>query len=113
LLIGLAYAAISATPSARFAELAPAFRIRVSSGLRGPDLQHQIVEFQPKIKVLFMSGYAEGLPDLKLPQGADFCKNVSLFRAARKSASTPNRRLILTVRSPRPGHRCFDVLPHH
>jgi hypothetical protein len=36
-------------------------------GLRGPDLHHQIVEFQPEIKVLFMSGYAEGLPDMKLP----------------------------------------------
>jgi FixJ family two-component response regulator len=36
-------------------------------GLHGPDLYHQIVEFQPEIKVLFMSGYAEGLPDMKLP----------------------------------------------
>jgi hypothetical protein len=84
LLIGLAYAAISATPSARFAELAPAFRIRVSSGLRGPDLHHQIVEFQPKIKVLFMSGYAEGLPDMKLPQGADLLQKRFAFPCCAK-----------------------------
>jgi CheY-like chemotaxis protein len=59
----------------------------VMPGLRGPDLHHLIVEFQPKIKVLFMSGYAEGLPDMKLHQSAAFLQKLWLFRAARKPAS--------------------------
>ena len=53
----------------------------VMPGLRGPDLHHQIVEFQPEIKVLFMSGYAEGLPDMKLPPGAAFLQKPFRFSA--------------------------------
>jgi len=37
------------------------------------------VEFQPEIQVLFMSGYAEGLPDMKLPPGALFLQEAFRF----------------------------------
>jgi hypothetical protein len=59
---------LSATPASLWdcARCLP-FWQRVPS-LRGSDLHHQIVEFQPEIKVLFMSGYAKGLPDMKLPR---------------------------------------------
>jgi len=41
------------------------------------------VEFQPEIQVLFMSGYAEGLPDMKLPPGALFLQEpFRFFRSA-------------------------------
>ena len=53
----------------------------VMPGLRGPDLHHQILELQPKIKVLFVSGYAEGLPDMKLPPGAAFLQKPFRFSA--------------------------------
>jgi FixJ family two-component response regulator len=57
----------------------------VMPGLRGPDLHLQIVEFQPEIRVLFMSGYAEGLPDLKLPPGALFLQKPFRFSALLES----------------------------
>jgi FixJ family two-component response regulator len=53
----------------------------VMPGLRGPDLHRQILELQPKIKVLFMSAYAEGLPDMKLPPGAAFLQKPFRFSA--------------------------------
>lgn len=37
------------------------------------------VEFQPEIQVLFMSGYAEGPPDMKLPPGALFLQSLFVF----------------------------------
>ena len=37
------------------------------------------VAFQPEIQVLFMSGYAEGLPDMKLPPGALFLQEPFRF----------------------------------
>jgi FixJ family two-component response regulator len=54
-------------------------------GLRGPDLLHQIVGFQPEIQVLFMSGYVEGLPDMKLPPGALFLQKPFRFSALLES----------------------------
>ena len=53
----------------------------VMPGLRGPELHRQIVELQPNIQVLFMSGYAEGLPDMKLPDGALFLQKPFRFAA--------------------------------
>ena len=50
-------------------------------GLRGPDLQGQIVELQPEIQVLFMSGFAAGLPEKKLPSGARFLQKPFRFSA--------------------------------
>jgi hypothetical protein len=48
-------------------------------GLRGPDLHGQIVELQPEIQVLFMSGYAEGLPEMKLPPAPASCRSHAAF----------------------------------
>jgi hypothetical protein len=39
----------------------------------------QIVELQPEIQVLFMSGYAEGLPEMKLPPAHASCRSHSAF----------------------------------
>jgi two-component system, cell cycle sensor histidine kinase and response regulator CckA len=57
----------------------------VMPGLRGPDLHRQIVEFQPEIQVLFMFGYGEGLPDMKLPPGAGFLQKPFRFSALLES----------------------------
>jgi PAS domain S-box-containing protein len=53
----------------------------VMPGLRGPELHRQITELQPNIQVLFMSGYAEGLPEMKLPDGALFLQKPFRFAA--------------------------------
>lgn len=49
--------------------------------LRGPDLHRQVIELQPNIRVLFMSGYADGLPEMKLPVGALFLQKPFPFSA--------------------------------
>jgi PAS domain S-box-containing protein len=51
----------------------------IMPGLRGPDLHRQILEFQPGIQVLFMSGYAEGLAEMALPPGALFLQKPFRF----------------------------------
>ena len=51
----------------------------IMPGLRGPDLHRQILEFQPDIQVLFMSGYAEGLAEMQLPPGALFLQKPFRF----------------------------------
>jgi len=53
----------------------------VMPGLRGPDLHRLILAVQPEIQVLFMSGYAEGLPEMQLPRGASFLQKPFRFSA--------------------------------
>ena len=49
--------------------------------MRGPELAKRITESRPEIKVLFMSGYAEGLPETELPPGASFLQKPFRFAA--------------------------------
>jgi len=53
----------------------------IMPGLQGPDLHRQIIELQPKIQVRFMSGYAEGLPEIGASRGSTiFAEAISIFR---------------------------------
>jgi hypothetical protein len=47
------------------------------------------VEFQPEIQVLLISGYGEGLPDMKLPPGALFLQKPFRFSAPLESLRQP------------------------
>jgi len=47
--------------------------------LRGPDLARRILQLHPGMKVLFMSGYAEGFPEAQLPSGAYFLQKPFRF----------------------------------
>jgi CheY-like chemotaxis protein len=40
--------------------------------LRGTELAHQVGQFHPGIHVMFISGYAQSLPEAQLPRGAVF-----------------------------------------
>jgi PAS domain S-box-containing protein len=51
----------------------------VMPGMRGPELYLQLLELQPEIRVLFMSGYAEGLPEMNLPPGTQFLQKPFRF----------------------------------
>lgn len=51
----------------------------VMPGMRGPELHQRILTLHPRIQVLFMSGYAEGLPDTNLPAGARFLQKPFSF----------------------------------
>jgi CheY-like chemotaxis protein len=57
----------------------------VMPDVRGPDLYRRVLELQPEIQVLFMSGYAEGLPEMKLPPGALFLQKPFRFSALLES----------------------------
>ena len=53
----------------------------VMPDMRGPDLHGRVLELQPEMQVLFMSGYAECLPDMKLPPGTLFLQKPFRFSA--------------------------------
>jgi FixJ family two-component response regulator len=44
----------------------------VMPGLRGTELAHQVQEFSPGVHVIYISGYAQGLPEAQIPKGASF-----------------------------------------
>jgi len=51
----------------------------VMPGLRGPELARRVQDFQPHVKVVFMSGYAEGLPEAELPPNSAFLQKPFRF----------------------------------
>lgn len=51
----------------------------VMPGLRGPDLAKQVSELRPGIHVIYISGYAEGLPEAQVPPGAVFLQKPFRF----------------------------------
>ncbi len=48
-------------------------------GLRGPELARRIQNIQSDVKVIFMSGYAEGLPEAELPPNSAFLQKPFRF----------------------------------
>jgi PAS domain S-box-containing protein len=51
----------------------------VMPGLRGTELARRVQEIQPGVKVVFMSGYAEGLPEAELPPNSAFLQKPFRF----------------------------------
>jgi two-component system, cell cycle sensor histidine kinase and response regulator CckA len=51
----------------------------VMPGLRGPELARRVQNIQPDVKVVFMSGYAEGLPEAELPPNSAFLQKPFRF----------------------------------
>jgi len=47
--------------------------------LRGPELARRIKNIQPDVQVVFMSGYAEGLPEAELPPNSAFLQKPFRF----------------------------------
>jgi CheY-like chemotaxis protein len=44
----------------------------VMPGLRGTELAHQVEELCPGVHVIYISGYAQNLPETQIPRGAAF-----------------------------------------
>jgi len=44
----------------------------VMPGLRGTELAQQVQELCPDVQVIYISGYAQGLPEAQVPKGAVF-----------------------------------------
>ncbi|HVS88738.1 MAG TPA: PAS domain S-box protein [Candidatus Acidoferrum sp.] len=51
----------------------------IMPGLRGPELARQVKNIQPDAQVVFMSGYAEGLPEAELPPNSAFLQKPFRF----------------------------------
>ena len=51
----------------------------VMPGLRGPELARRVSERHPGVHVLYMSGYAEGLPETQLPPNSTFLQKPFRF----------------------------------
>jgi PAS domain S-box-containing protein len=48
-------------------------------GLRGPELARIVSEHHPGVRVVYMSGYAEGLPEMQLPPNSAFLQKPFRF----------------------------------
>jgi signal transduction histidine kinase len=64
----------------------------VMPGLRGTDLAQQVKGLHPEIHVIFMSGYAEGLPELGLPPGAVFLQKPFRFASLTEQLTLVKRK---------------------
>ncbi|HVM76089.1 MAG TPA: PAS domain S-box protein [Candidatus Saccharimonadales bacterium] len=51
----------------------------VMPGLRGTELARKVEELHPEVRVIYMSGYAQSLPEAQIPQGAAFLQKPFRF----------------------------------
>jgi two-component system, cell cycle sensor histidine kinase and response regulator CckA len=51
----------------------------VMPGLRGPELARRVAKAHPEVQIVYMSGYAEGLPEAQLPANATFLQKPFRF----------------------------------
>jgi two-component system, cell cycle sensor histidine kinase and response regulator CckA len=51
----------------------------IMPGLRGAELAKQVAEFRPGVHVIFISGYAQSLPEAQIPAGAAFLQKPFRF----------------------------------
>ena len=57
----------------------------VMPGLRGTELAQQVQKLCPDVRVIYISGYAQGLPEAQTPKGAAFLqKPFTLQNLSRK-----------------------------
>jgi FixJ family two-component response regulator len=61
-------------------------------GLRGTELAEEVRKLHPGIQVMFMSGYAEGLPELAIPAGATFLQKPFRFSSLRERLTLVKRK---------------------
>ncbi len=83
LVIGLSYVVISATLVTDI----------VMPGLRGPELAHRVTKMHPDIQVVYMSGYAEGLPEAHLPPNSIFLQKPFRFATLLEQLKLIRRRV--------------------
>src|SRR5260370_5260896 len=51
----------------------------VMPGLRGPELARRVARAHPEVQIVYMSGYAEGLPETQLPENSTFLQKPFRF----------------------------------
>jgi two-component system cell cycle sensor histidine kinase/response regulator CckA len=64
----------------------------VMPGLRGPDLARRVARAHPEVQVIYMSGYAEGLPEVQLPDNSMFLQKPFRFATLLEQLKLVRRR---------------------
>ena len=64
----------------------------VMPGLRGPELARRVTKIHPDIRVVYMSGYAEGFPDAELPPNSVFLQKPFRFATLLEQLKLVRRR---------------------
>jgi two-component system, cell cycle sensor histidine kinase and response regulator CckA len=64
----------------------------VMPGLRGPELARRVTQMQPDIRVVYMSGYAEGFPSAELPANSVFLQKPFRFATLLEQLKLVRRR---------------------
>ena len=65
----------------------------VMPGLRGPELARQVSKIHPEVQIVYMSGYAEGLPEAQLPENATFLQKPFRFATLLEQLKLVRRRI--------------------
>jgi two-component system cell cycle sensor histidine kinase/response regulator CckA len=60
--------------------------------MRGPELARRITKIRPHIRVIYMSGYAEGLPETELPPNSTFLQKPFRFATLLEQLKLVRRR---------------------
>jgi two-component system cell cycle sensor histidine kinase/response regulator CckA len=60
--------------------------------LRGPELARRVTECHPEVHVVYMSGYAEGLPETDLPANSAFLQKPFRFATLLEQLKLVQRR---------------------
>ena len=65
----------------------------IMPGLRGPELARRVTKVHPETQVVYMSGYAEGLPEAQLPANATFLQKPFRFATLLQQLKLVRRRV--------------------
>jgi signal transduction histidine kinase len=65
----------------------------VMPGLRGPELARRVAKIHPEVQIIYMSGYAEGLPEAQLPENSTFLQKPFRFATLLEQLKLVRRRL--------------------
>jgi PAS domain S-box-containing protein len=65
----------------------------VMPGLRGPELARRVAKVHPEVQIVYMSGYAEGLPEAQLPANATFLQKPFRFATLLRQLKLVRRRV--------------------
>jgi len=64
----------------------------VMPGLRGPELARRVAKVHPEVQIVYMSGYAEGLPEAQLPANSTFLQKPFRFATLLEQLKLVRRR---------------------
>jgi PAS domain S-box-containing protein len=65
----------------------------VMPGLRGPELARRVAQCHPEVQIVYMSGYAEGLPEAQLPENSTFLQKPFRFATLLEQLKLVRRRV--------------------